>query len=309
MRRGVRWGDDGVEVIELDEPDTSGVVLDVAAASICGTDLHYLRNAPERFVLGHEFAGYVDGVPYAVEPTVFCGMCAQCLDGHTNRCSNGRLNLGVNANGGLTDRIGLPEFTLLALPHGLDVRDASLVEPTSVSWHGIARARIQPGERVAVVGGGSIGLLAVAAAHHLGHEVALECRHDHQHLAGERLGATTPRGEYDVVIEAGGSASSVARSAELVRPGGRVVLLGVFDDVIPVPCGTTIQKEITWIGSMGRCRHGGIRQSVQSAQLLADVPEIARTLITHRFPLADAAHAFRVADDRNAGAIKVVIEP
>lgn len=318
MNRGVRWSDDGVEIIQLPEPEGRGVLLpgigepvllEVRAGSICGTDLNNLRTVPDRFVMGHEFAGTVRGVGYAVEPTVFCGACAECLSGNTNRCSGGRRNIGVNCNGGLTDRLLIPDYSLIPLPSGLDVCDASLVEPASVSWHGLGRAGVRPGERIVVVGGGSIGLLAVAAARYQGHEVAMDCRHPHQRLAAERLGATAVSGEYDVVVEAAGTPAALEQCAELARPGARVVLLGVFNGAIPVPGSTTILKEITWIGSMGRCRHDGVRESVQCAQMLADVPEIARTLITHRFPLADAREAFRVADDRASGAIKVVLEP
>jgi threonine dehydrogenase-like Zn-dependent dehydrogenase len=313
--RGVRWGNDEVVVDHsvpepTPAPGVGDIVLDVAAASICGSDLDFMRTQEPRVVLGHEFAGWFDGVPYAVEPTVFCGACEQCTQGHTNRCVGEHTNIGIYRDGGLADRVLIPRYALVTLPVGLDVRDASLVEPTSVSWHGVGRAAIEPGERVVVVGGGSIGLLAVGCVRHLGHDVALEARHPHQHAAGERLGATTPSGLYDVVIETAGSASGLVRSAELVRPGGRVVLLGNFQPVAPVPGAATLVKEITWIGASGRGRHdGGVRESDEVAAVLAADPDIPRTVITHRFPLADAREAFRVAADRASGAIKVVLEP
>jgi len=308
--RGVRWVDGSVVVGEAVEPAGDGVVLDVAAAGICGTDLHFLREAGQGFVMGHEFAGTVDGVPYAVEPTVFCGTCEQCRGGSTQRCINDRINIGISRDGGLADRVLVPEYGLIPLPEGLAVEDASLVEPASVSWHGARRAAIAPGERVAVVGGGTIGLLAGAAVQHLGHDrVALEARHGHQREAGERLGLVTPTGEYDVVIDAAGTESALARCGELVRPGGRVVLLGVSTGTLAVPGVATLVKEITWVGSMGRCRHDGIRESDEAAALLASRPEIPQTLITHRFALDDAAEAFRVADDKTSGALKVILVP
>ena len=312
--RGVRWVDEQL-VLDASVPEPvaapGDVIVDVAAASICGTDLHFMRTQPQEVVIGHEFAGLVDGVPCAIEPTVFCGGCEQCRGGHTNRCvGEGHTNIGIYRDGGLADRVAVPAYAPVALPAGLDVRDASLVEPTSVSWHGTRRAEIVGGERVAVVGGGSIGLLAVACMRHLGHAVALEARHPHQRIAGERIGAATPSGQYDVVIETAGTESGLVRSAELVRPGGRVVLLGNFQPSAPIPGVPTLVKEITWIGSAGRGRHGGgVREFAESATVLAANPEIARAVITHRFPLADAAAAFRVADDRASGAIKVVLEP
>ncbi|MCU1372997.1 MAG: Zn-dependent alcohol dehydrogenase [Actinomycetia bacterium] len=306
--RAVRSTADGPAVVEVDEPAGGGALVEVRSSSICGTDLGFLAMGPLPFTFGHEFAGTVDGVAYAIEPTLFCGACAECLAGHTQRCVGEHGNLGIFIDGGLADRVRVPRENLVALPPGLDVADACLVEPAGVAWHGVARAAIQPGERVVVVGGGSIGLLAVAAARALGHPVDLEVRHPHQRLAGERLGAGTPSGQYDVVIEAAGSESGLARCTELARPGGRVVLLGVFHALIPVPGAMTLVKELTWVGAMAYGRHDGTREVDQVAAMLAAEPEIAATLITHRFPLDDAAEAFRVAADRQAGAIKVVLE-
>ena len=307
--RGVRWSGGRVIVAETAEPAGAGVIVEVAVAGICGTDLHFMRSSADRVILGHEFAGLVNGVPYAIEPTIFCGACDQCAAGHTQRCTGGRVNIGTTRDGGLADRVLVPEYALIRLPRGLAVEDASLVEPASVAWHGVRRAALVPGERLAVVGAGSIGLLALAAATHLGHQVAVATRHDHQRLAAARLGGTPARGEYDVVIDAAGTESALACCAELVRPGGRVILLGVSTGTMPVPGAVTLVKEITWTGSMGRGRHDGVRESDEAAALLARHPEIARTLITHRFPLSEAAEAFRVAADRRSGALKVVLAP
>jgi threonine dehydrogenase-like Zn-dependent dehydrogenase len=152
-------------------------------------------------------------------------------------------------------------------------------------------------------------LLAVAAARAMGHAVDLEARHPHQREAGERLGAGTPHGLYDVVIEAAGSESGLQRCTELARPGGRVVLLGVYHGLAPIPGAMTLVKELTWVGAMAYERHDGVREVDEVATMLAGDPEIARALITHRFPLDDAPEAFRVAADRSAGAIKVVLQP
>ena len=296
-------------MVDVEEPSGDGVLLEVASSSICGTDVGLLSMGMEGFTLGHEFAGYLDGVPYAVEPTVWCGRCAECLAGHTQRCVGEHRNLGIFCDGGLSDRIRVPAECLVALPPGLAVDDACLVEPASVAWHGVQRAGIQAGERVVVVGGGSIGLLAAAAAHSQGHEVAVEARHGHQMAAAEALGAGAPSGEYDVVIEAAGSESGLVRCAELARPGGRVVVLGVFYGLVPVPGVTTLVKELSWVGAMAYGRHGGHRDVEDAAALLAAEPAIAATLITHRFGLDEAPEAFRVAGDRSAGAIKVALHP
>jgi threonine dehydrogenase-like Zn-dependent dehydrogenase len=160
-----------------------------------------------------------------------------------------------------------------------------------------------------VVGAGSIGLLAVAAARHLGHPVDVAARHPAQQAAAERLGAGTAHGSYDVVIEATGTESGIVACAELARPGGRVVLLGVFHGSVPVPGGTTLVKELSWVAAMAYGHHHGVREVEAAADLLAAHPDIARILVTHEFPLEDAPEAFRVAADRAAGALKVVLHP
>jgi threonine dehydrogenase-like Zn-dependent dehydrogenase len=308
--RAVRSTDHGPRVVNIEEPTGErGLVMEVAAASICGTDVRFMAKGPFDWTFGHEFAGTVGGVPYAVEPMISCGICQPCLAGRTNQCSIQQGSLGLFADGGLADRVIVGEANLIPLPAGLDLMDASLVEPGAVAWHAVQRAKIQSGERVAVVGGGSIGLLVVAAARSQGIHADLSARHPHQQEAAERLGAGVVSGEYDVVIDAAGSESGLYSCGQMARPEGRVVILGVYDNLIPVSVAQTSQKELTWIGSMGYGRCGGVREVEAVAKMLAGNAEIAHTLITHRFSLDDAREAFRVADDRQSGVIKIVLHP
>ena len=110
-------------------------------------------------------------------------------------------------------------------------------------------------------------------------------------------------------LEAAGTESGLARCADLARPGGRVVLLGVYHGLVPIPGVMTLVKELSWIGAMAYERHDGVREVDEVAALLAASRDIAATLITHRFPLEQAADAFRVAADRKSGVIKVAIHP
>jgi threonine dehydrogenase-like Zn-dependent dehydrogenase len=168
---------------------------------------------------------------------------------------------------------------------------------------------VRPEERFLVVGGGSMGLLAAAAAQHQGLDVDVDTRHEHQLAAAERLGFGGPDGAYDVVLDAAGTESSLARSAEAARPGGRIVSLGVYMTTMPVPGVVSLTKELSYLNSIAYGRHDGVREVEEVASMLAQKPEIAQTVITHRYPIEDAPEAFRAAAARNAGAIKVVIEP
>jgi threonine dehydrogenase-like Zn-dependent dehydrogenase len=301
----------GIHVADVDEPGGAGVRLSVASAGICGTDVSFAAAGITGFIYGHEFAGVDDsGTGYFVEPNIYGGKCEECRSGNTQRCAEpGRAWLGLFRDGGLAETVVVPESTLLALPAQLDVKDACLIEPGAVAWHGVRRAQVQPGERFLVVGGGSVGLLAAAAAQHQGLDVDVNTRHDHQLAAAERLGFGRPSGTYDVVLDAAGSETSLARSAEAARAGGRIVSLGVYRTTMPVPGRVSLDEELTYINSIAYGRHDGVREVGEVASMLAKKPEIAQAIITHRYPIDDAREAFRVAAERNAGAIKVVIEP
>jgi threonine dehydrogenase-like Zn-dependent dehydrogenase len=123
---------------------------------------------------------------------------------------------------------------------------------------------------------------------------------------GARAGT---EGVYDVVVEAAGTNESLARAAELVAPGGTIVVLGVHFGTVELNWMPLFHREARVIPSLGYCRNEGGREMEDAARMLAEEPEIARALITHRFPIEDAAEAFRVAGDRASGAIRVVIEP
>lgn len=311
--KAVRSGNGAVSVVDLDEPPGVGEVLEMHATSICASDLSYVRFGSTN-VLGHELAGRrSDGKPVVVEAIYGCLQCEQCRRGAYNLCpTHAERALGIFADGGMAERFRAPPERLVDVPPGLDLRDACLVEPTSVSWHALRLADTGPGRRVAVVGAGALGLLAVAGARKMGAaEVALEARHPHQREAGERLGADVGgNGQtYDVVVEAAGSQESLARCGQLVAPGGTIVVLGVHFGPVQLDWLPLFNKEARVIPSLGYCAHDGVREMEEAAAMLAEDPEIARILITHRFPLEEAEEAFRVAADRGSGAIRVVLEP
>jgi 2-desacetyl-2-hydroxyethyl bacteriochlorophyllide A dehydrogenase len=310
--KAVRGTGDGVAVVEVDEPPGFGdELLQISSASVCASDLMYVRFGLTK-VLGHELAGVrPDGSAVVVEALYGCGECEQCRAGRYNLCpTHSERALGVGADGGMVEQFRAPSTYLVDVPDGLDLRDASLVEPASVSWHALNLADTGPGKRVAVVGAGALGLLAVTGARRMGAtDVAIEARHPHQQAAAEELGARIgTSGQYDVVIEAAGSAESLARCADLVAPSGTVVVPGVHMGAMDFPWQPVFMKEARIIPSLGYCRHDGRHEMADAAAMLAEDPTIPAALITHRFPLEDAVEAFRVAGDRASGAIRVVLE-
>ncbi len=308
--RAIRCVEGRATVADVSAPSGEGVVLRVASAGICGSDLHLEPwNLP--VTLGHEMAGYLpDGRPVAVEPIAACGACDECADGRYNLCRSGpSVLLGVGRDGGMAEQVLVPEAAIVPLAAGVAVADACLVEPLAVAVHGARRGRVVAGERVAVVGGGTIGQTAVVAAQSVGATVDLEARHDHQREVAAALGAGEVGGDYDVVFESAGTESALTRSVELCRPGGRVVLLGSYWDPVTLPGMQISMAEIDLVPASMYAGDSSGRDIDAAAAILDARPEFARRVITHRFPLDAVTEAFATARDRSSGAIKVVLEP
>jgi threonine dehydrogenase-like Zn-dependent dehydrogenase len=309
--RAVRSASPGVEVVDIDVPDGPGELVKIRAASICSSDFSYIAHGSTA-VLGHELAGVTeDGRPVVLEAIFGCGGCELCDAGQYNLCpSTGRVQLGMAVDGGMSEWFRAPAHALVDLPANIAPENASIIEPMAVAWHGCALAGIEDGMRVAIIGGGALGLMSIVAARDLGaSEVAIEARHPHQIERGERLGATTPSGRYDVVIEAAGSATSLKQAMTLVQRGGSVGVLGVFDPSTEWPFWSWFMKEVRTFPSVGYARHDHGRDIEDATRILGANPELADIFITHRFPIEDAPEAFRVAKDKASGAVRVVVEP
>lgn len=314
--RALRLRDAELALLEIParDPGADEVRIRVRSSGICGSDLHAIEHPSMAMphTLGHEVAGLLDdGTPVAVWPVTACGACDRCAAREPQQCRGALWNIyGYGRDGGMADAMVIERGGIVLLPAGLDVRDACLVEPVACSVHGARRARLEAGQRVAVIGGGTIGLSFCAVARDAGCPVFLEARHPHQQRAGEALGARIgARGEHDLVVDAAGTPAALVRALELCRPGATLLLLASYPDGLALPPHAFAMNEIALIPAAAHGLGREDRDVDEAARLLARVPALAASLITHRFPLADAVHAFRVASDRRSGAIKVVLEP
>ncbi|CAM8649373.1 Tdh Threonine dehydrogenase and related Zn-dependent dehydrogenases [Acidimicrobiia bacterium] len=310
--RAVRCPEGIPQVVEVPVPTGDGILVKVASAGICGSDLHLLPMGLQA-TFGHEIAGTLaDGTPVALEPFAPCGTCPACIDGTYHRCILGPgMVFGVGHDGGMADQVMVPVSSIARLPHGVPALNGCLVEPLAVAVHGVRRGAIRGTDRVAVIGGGTIGQMALVVSQQTGAAVDLTARHERQKEAAERLGAGEISGNgYDVVIEAAGTASALAEAVDRCRPGGTVVLLGSYwDGNVEMPGLSITMKEITLVPAVMYSRVGPSRDIDVAATILADRPELPDAVITHRFPLDAAGQAFAVAADRSSGSIKVVLEP
>lgn len=308
--KAVRCSEGAVSVVDLPLPKGEGIRVKIRSAGICGSDLHLLTSpfAP-RVTLGHEMAGELaDGTAVAIEPIKACGHCDCCVRGDYNLCRSGPTGLlGVGHDGGMAEEIRVPEACLSSLPSSIRVQDACLVEPVAVAVHGLRRIGLRAGTKILVIGGGTIGLCAVAVARAMGAHVSLEARYDAQLQVGERLGSEPAREEYDVVVDAAGTDSALERATHVARPRGTLLLLATYWEGMAMPALALCMKELSVIPSSMYGRQDGLRDFDQAVRMLATTPEL-RSLITHRFPLDAAVDAFEQARQRNSGAIKVVLE-
>lgn len=329
-------GKEKIEVrqAEVPTPAPGEVLLRVRACGVCGSDLHFYHGALPalpNISPGHEFAGevvetgegvagFAPGQRVAVEPLKTCRECSYCRTGQYQICAR-RVLLGTFVPGALAEYVTVPAYTLYPLPGEVDFELGALAEPLAVAVHGLHVANLAMGERVLVLGSGAIGLMSVLAARAAGAgEVISTYRHEHQGEAALAAGASRIEKDdamgglesagVDVVVETvGGSAPTLGQSLGIVRPGGRVAVLGLFTQSVQLNALALTLKEVKMAGGMTYCRPGLHSDFDVALRILASDPDRARALITHRFPLTGAAEAFAAAADKPAGSIKVQIAP
>lgn len=320
------------------KPASGEVVVRVHNCGICGSDLHFFSGQfpPPPVCPGHEIAGEVAEVGpgvgnvragdlVVVEPLVTCRQCNFCLSGNYQLCPELRV-LGNMVHGGFADYVRVPASAVFPLPAKLDMAVAALTEPLAVAVHGLRLAPVCAGDRVAVLGAGTIGLMSVAAARASGaSEVWVTARYAHQAEAARRLGATrvfTGSAAYvelaeagsqrppDVVVETvGGQADTLEQALPLVRRGGTVVVLGLFTSMPALNGILLVIKEIRIVGSMTYGRTIAGADFERALDILSQRAQDFASIVTHRYPLEQIQAAFSTAADKHSGAIKVSVSP
>jgi 2-desacetyl-2-hydroxyethyl bacteriochlorophyllide A dehydrogenase len=318
-------------------PGAGEALVRVAWAGICGSDREVLAGSrPAPFVRypvtpGHEWSGTVEAVGAAADPALVgqpvvgegfrsCGRCTACRRGDTNLCEADYDETGFTRPGAWADYLTLPARLLHVLPAGCDLRAAAALEPSAVVAAACLKAGAVPGERVAVVGAGTLGLLAtqLLRAGHPGELTVVDPQRDRAGLA-ERCGATEllapdqaerHAGRFDVVVEAAGAPEAARLAVRLARRGGRVVLTGIpgtgatpeLTDLSPAELVLDEITVHTVFGAPSRAWSHAVRAFTAGAIDPAVV-------ITHEVPLADVADAFRILADSRANAVKVLLRP
>lgn len=322
-----------LDIVErpVPEPASGEVLIRGGTIGICGSDLHFYRGefrGLPGMVPGHEIAGFVEsgdgfapGTPVAVQPTIACHACAACLRGQAPTCAQLRL-MGISKPGGLQEYLAVPAANVFPLPPGVSPELGALAEPLAVAVRAMNRARIAQGDRVVVLGAGTIGLLTLLLAREVANEVVITARYPHQRelaLAfgadavfepgSEELASWAKSNPVDTVFESvGGAAPTLFEAVNLVRAGGTVLALGVFTIDVSLPARKLVNQEIRLIGSVVYGHESGQPEFGAAVGKLARyVPQLEQ-LRTATYALGEANTAFEHALDKRRGAVKISIE-
>ena len=276
-----------MQELPVPEPPAGEVRLQVAAVGLCGSDLsgyigqNSLRVPP--LVMGHEIAGTIDAVGagttvlasgeaartgqrVAVNPLISCGTCDLCQAGRQNLCRNRQI-VGIHRPGGLAAFVAVPAAQCHAVPAHLSDAEAALAEPLACGIRAVTQTHLRPGEPLLILGAGSIGLLCLVAARGAGAGPVMITDTSEERLkVASRLGATeTVRADqndvagavqaftgghgFSAAIDAVGLDSTRTQAVRAVRPGGRVVFIGLHHETSELEANYLVRQEIEVTGA------------------------------------------------------------
>lgn len=330
----------GVRDVDRLPPPPGYVVIQTTRVGICGSDLHHYFGEwtqSHTFALGHETCGVVvelgEGVTnvqpgdrVVVECFSHCGECVYCRTGQYNHCVQ-RLAVSHNTHGGFAEYTTAHASALFKIPDSMSDEEGALVEPLAVGVRALALARATHQDRVAIIGGGTIGLVSLAVAVANGvKETLVTVKYPQQAEVARALGADhivdvtqsdvrtvvkelTDGLGMDAVVETVGGAQQFDDAIAIVRKRGAVVLVAGYHKPLEVDLGRIVWSEAIVTGS--NCYgYSGMHTDFQAAiDLIASGKIDITKLVSHRFALDDIAQAFAVAADKASGAVKVHVQP
>ena len=338
-----------VEIREIEKPvrKPGEALLKVLYGGICGSDLGSYRGTFAYFsyprIPGHEFAaeiveidendqGLKPGMIVTCNPYFNCGHCYSCLHGNVNACMDNQ-TMGCQRDGAFCEYITMP-IERIYDGKGLPPKVLAAIEPFCISYHGVQRANIQPGDKVLVIGGGTIGVLAANAAKVMGGEVYLcdipqaKAKLDRSQEIFGFAGTVLNEGPdsleqavkditgtveingvvqgygFDVCIEAVGLPATFQSCIDCAAFGGRVVLIGVGKQNLDFNFTQIQKKELDVFGS----RNAMKKDFIELIDLVKDGKADLEKIITNTYPFEDAPKAFEDFSNNAGNMLKVVID-
>jgi threonine dehydrogenase-like Zn-dependent dehydrogenase len=329
-----------MEVLDVPEPPAPGpgeVIVSPDAVGICGSDFHFFsgelqifEESPYPRIQGHEFTGTIDqlgpetsgrlsmGDRVSILPLSSCGECYPCRVGRGNVCDNFSL-IGIHTDGGLQEKLCVPESQVFAISTA-EPAVAALAEPFSIGVRTIHRARVADGERVVVLGAGPIGQASHLLARERGATTLLVDRLQSRLDLGEATGAEGLLWEDGdqvvaacrewsggegppLVIDATGVPDPIRAAVDMVASAGRVTVVGMSGEEVPLRIGTFTEKEVDLLG-VSCC---GPEEFADAVRFVESNEAKLAPLISRRFALERAPEALAYAMENPAEVMKVVI--
>lgn len=328
-----------IEDVEVPSIKDTEVLVRVKAVGVCGSDTHYYVTGGigsvdiiEPHILGHEIGGIIEkvgknvtglseGTPVAVEPGISCGNCCYCLEGNDNLCLDLKFCGSPPYHGAFREFMPHPADFVYPLPENVSPEEAAIAETLGIGIWAVDLSKIKIGESAAIFGVGPVGLTTLQALKVSGiSEFYAVDLVDHRLEMAKKMGAnhiinasntdpvkaindlTGGRG-VDVVFEASGADETPAQSVAVVKPGRRVIIIGINrNDEIILNHSEVRRKGLT-IKLVRRMRRTYGRAIDLISKGMIDV----KPLITHRMPLERVSEAFDLLDGYKDGVMKAVI--
>jgi (R,R)-butanediol dehydrogenase / meso-butanediol dehydrogenase / diacetyl reductase len=316
------------------EPRHGELSIAIAYTGICGTDLHIYHGDMDarvgaEAVIGHEMSGRIAkigpgvtgwsvGQPVTVMPTRSCGRCPACRRGHSHICHAMQF-LGIDSPGAMQELWNVPAELVLALPAGMSLEHAALIEPTAVAVHDVRRAGVGTEDHVVVIGGGPVGVLIAAVAQHRGARVVLVEPDGFRRKVAEELGVEafdptttdvvaavnerTSGAGADIAFEVSGSAAGVTTAVDVLTTRGRLVMVAIHSQPRPVNLHRFFWRELELLGARLYQRD----DMTEAIRLIATGAVAADRLISRVGPVDTVTDAF-TALEAGGSVMKVLID-
>jgi len=323
----------------VEDPGPGEVQVRIESVGICGSDMHaYSEGAvgstPNVYpmILGHEPAGTIvktgagvtglsAGDRGALEPALYCYHCEFCLSGHHNVCANIRFLSNPGLPGFFREFVNLPVANFLPIPKSMSTDEATLAEPLAIAMHSLGLVSIRPGETVAVIGAGPIGLMTIAAlrtaqagriwaveplphrrelARGIGADVVL----DPVEAVHEIIRGTGQRG-VDCVIDCAAGEATTSQAIQVTRNAGRVALTGIHATPYVALDGSAMRRKELTIFNVRRSNH----ETGEALELLRAHAAWFAPLLTHTRSMERIGEAFEIASQYRDGVGKMVVRP
>ena len=324
-----------IEEVEIPSPGSGEILLKVAYCGICGSDLHAFKGEHPFISLpattGHEFSAKIEVLGnnignfekdqrVTVEPSLVDNTCYNCKIGRYNICENLRV-MGCQGDGAMADYIVVPAEKVIPIPKNLTLRDATLSEPLAVGIHAVKRADILLNKNVLIIGAGMIGLSILVNTIKTGAKniIVIDPISERLDLAKE-LGATkllkaneinikekikeiAPYEGIDVVFECVGIERTIKDAIEIVRKGGKIIVVGVFGEETKLKMAYVQDRELELLGSLMYIR----RDFTKAVEMLTRNEIPTEKFISRIFQLEEGQNAFEAAFDKEKN-IKIIFE-